>query len=89
MIGKIVSGFLFTFIIVIGFSIATVQHEKIQKLDRDITRLENKFQNINRIQNEIISIIDNLTFIVKSIEEEIYIIEEDNTSIEINPEQDL
>jgi|TARA_B100001093_G_scaffold493433_1_gene535607 predicted PurR-regulated permease PerM len=89
MIGKIVSGFLFTFIIVIGFSIATVQHEKIQKLDRDLTRLENKFQNINRIQNEIISIIDNLTFIVKSIEEEIYIIEEDNTSIEINPEQDL
>ena len=33
MIGKIISGFLFTFIIVMGFSIATVQHEKIQKLD--------------------------------------------------------
>tara|TARA_X000001316_G_C913317_1_gene28153 strand:+ start:477 stop:746 length:270 start_codon:yes stop_codon:yes gene_type:complete len=89
MIGKIVSGFLFTFIIVIGFSIATVQHEKIQKLDRDITRLENKFHNINRIQNEIINIIDDLNFIVKSIEEEIYIIEEDNTSIEITTEQDL
>lgn len=84
MIGKIVSGFLFTFIIVIGFSIATVQHEKIQKLDRDITRLENKFENINKIQNQIINIVDDLTFIVKNIEEEIYIIEEDSPITEIN-----
>lgn len=84
MIGKIVSGFLFTFIIVMGFSIATVQHEKIQKLDRDITRLENKFENINKIQNQIINIVDDLTFIVKNIEEEIYIIEEDSPITEIN-----
>ena len=89
MIGKIVSGFLFTFIIVIGFSIATVQHEKIQKLDRDITRLENKFENINKIQNQIINIVDDLTFIVKSIEEEIYIIEEDSPITEINIAQGL
>ena len=89
MISKIVSGFLFTFIIVMGFSIATVQHEKIQKLDRDITRLENKFQNINRIQNQIINIVDDLTFIVKSIEEEIYIIEEDSPITEINIAQGL
>lgn len=89
MIGKIVSGFLFTFIIVMGFSIATVQHEKIQKLDRDITRLENKFENINRIQNQIINIVDDLTFIVKSIEEEIYIIEEDSPITEINIAQGL
>ena len=89
MISKIVSGFLFTFIIVMGFSIATVQHEKIQKLDRDITRLENKFHNINRIQNEIINIIDDLNFIVKSIEEEIYIIEEDSPITEINIAQGL
>ena len=89
MISKIVSGFLFTFIIVIGFSIATVQHEKIQKLDKDITRLENKFENINRIQNQIINIVDDLTFIVKSIEEEIYIIEEDSPITEINIAQGL
>lgn len=89
MIGKIVSGFLFTFIIVMGFSIATVQHEKIQKLDKDITRLENKFENINRIQNQIINIVDDLTFIVKSIEEEIYIIEEDSPITEINIAQGL
>jgi len=89
MIGKIVSGFLFTFIIVIGFSISTVQHEKIQKLDRDITRLENKFENINKIQNQIINIVDDLTFIVKSIEEEIYIIEEDSPITEINIAQGL
>jgi predicted PurR-regulated permease PerM len=89
MIGKIISGFLFTFIIVMGFSIATVQHEKIQKLDRDITRLENKFENINKIQNQIINIVDDLTFIVKSIEEEIYIIEEDSPITEINIAQGL
>jgi len=89
MISKIVSGFLFTFIIVMGFSIATVQHEKIQKLDRDITRLENKFENINKIQNQIINIVDDLTFIVKSIEEEIYIIEEDSPITEINIAQGL
>ena len=89
MISKIVSGFLFTFIIVMGFSIATVQHEKIQKLDKDITRLENKFENINRIQNQIINIVDDLTFIVKSIEEEIYIIEEDSPITEINIAQGL
>ncbi len=89
MIGKIISGFLFTFIIVMGFSIATVQHEKIQKLDKDITRLENKFENINKIQNQIINIVDDLTFIVKSIEEEIYIIEEDSPITEINIAQGL
>lgn len=89
MIGKIISGFLFTFIIVMGFSIATVQHEKIQKLDKDITRLENKFENINKIQNQIINIVDDLTFIVKSIEKEIYIIEEDSPITEINIAQGL
>ena len=89
MIGKIISGFLFTFIIVMGFSIATVQHEKIQKLDKDIIRLENKFENINKIQNQIINIVDDLTFIVKSIEEEIYIIEEDSPITEINIAQGL
>lgn len=76
MIGKMISGFLFAFIIVVGFSIGTTQDKQIKALDREITNLEQKFYKINSIQNDIINAVEDLRFILKSIEDNAIIIEE-------------
>tara|TARA_R110002124_G_scaffold232779_1_gene397850 strand:+ start:251 stop:511 length:261 start_codon:yes stop_codon:yes gene_type:complete len=76
MIGKIISGFLFTFIIVVGLSIGTTHDKQIKALDREITNLEQKFYKINSIQNDIINAVEDLRFILKSIEDNAIIIEE-------------
>ena len=76
MIGKMISGFLFAFIIVVGFSIGTTHDKQIKALDREITNLEQKFYKINSIQNDIINAVEDLRFILKSIEDNAIIIEE-------------
>ena len=76
MIGKIISGFLFTFIIVVGLSIGTTHDKQIKALDREITNLEQKFYKINSIQNDIINAVEDLRFILESIEDNAIIIEE-------------
>tara|TARA_R110000851_G_scaffold161323_1_gene304988 strand:+ start:442 stop:702 length:261 start_codon:yes stop_codon:yes gene_type:complete len=76
MIGKIISGFLFAFIIVVGLSIGTTHDKQIKALDREITNLEQKFYKINSIQNDIINAVEDLRFILKSIEDNAIIIEE-------------
>tara|TARA_R110000822_G_scaffold93805_2_gene215590 strand:+ start:352 stop:612 length:261 start_codon:yes stop_codon:yes gene_type:complete len=76
MIGKIISGFLFTFIIVVGLSIGTTHDKQIKALDREITNLEQKFYKMNSIQNDIINAVEDLRFILKSIEDNAIIIEE-------------
>ena len=76
MIGKMISGFLFAFIIVVGFSIGTTHDKQIKALDREITNLEQKFFKINSIQNDIINAVEDLRFILKSIEDNAIIIEE-------------
>ena len=76
MIGKMISGFLFSFIIVVGFSIGTTHDKQIKALDREITNLEQKFFKINSIQNDIINAVEDLRFILKSIEDNAIIIEE-------------
>ena len=76
MIGKMISGFLFAFIIVVGFSIGTTHDKQIKALDKEITNLEQKFYKINSIQNDIINAVEDLRFILKSIEDNAIIIEE-------------
>jgi len=76
MIGKMISGFLFTFIIVVGLSIGTTHNKQIKALDREITNLEQKFYKINSIQNDIINAVEDLRFILESIEDNAIIIEE-------------
>ena len=76
MISKMISGFLFTFIIVVGLSIGTTHDKQIKALDREITNLEQKFYKINSIQNDIINAVEDLRFILKSIEDNAIIIEE-------------
>tara|TARA_R110002073_G_C9474957_1_gene579646 strand:+ start:319 stop:579 length:261 start_codon:yes stop_codon:yes gene_type:complete len=76
MISKMISGFLFAFIIVVGFSIGTTHDKQIKALDREITNLEQKFYKINSIQNDIINAVEDLRFILKSIEDNAIIIEE-------------
>jgi len=76
MIGKMISGFLFSFIIVVGFSIGTTHDKQIKALDREITNLEQKFFKINSIQNDIINAVEDLRFILESIEDNAIIIEE-------------
>lgn len=76
MIGKMISGFLFAFIIVVGLSIGTTYDKQIKALDSEITNLEQKFNKINSIQNDIINAVEDLRFILKSIEDNAIIIEE-------------
>ena len=76
MLGKIVSGFLFAFIIVVGLSIGATHDKQIKNLDREITNLEQKFYKINSIQNDIINAVEDLRFILESIEDDAIIIEE-------------
>jgi hypothetical protein len=76
MIGKMISGFLFSFIIVVGFSIGTTHDKQIKALDREITNLEQKFFKINSTQNDIINAVEDLRFILESIEDNAIIIEE-------------
>ena len=76
MIGKMISGFLFAFIIVVGFSIGTTHDKQIKALDREITNLEQKFFKINSTQNDIINAVEDLRFILESIEDNAIIIEE-------------
>jgi hypothetical protein len=76
MIGKMISGFLFAFIILVGLSIGTTYDKQIKALDSEITNLEQKFNKINSIQNDIINAVEDLRFILKSIEDNAIIIEE-------------
>jgi|TARA_R110002153_G_scaffold154356_3_gene306414 hypothetical protein len=76
MIGKMISGFLFAFIIVVGLSIGTTYDKQIKALDSEITNLEQKFNKINSIQNDIINAVEDLRFILESIEDNAIIIEE-------------
>ena len=71
MIYKITIGLIISFMLIVGASFIMVHDKQIKKLDYRLTYLEKRFEKINRIQDNIIDVVNEIIYTLDNLEREI------------------